>query len=269
MAHILLPTDFSDGSLNACAYALELFGSAGNRFTLVHAYMDPVPGYAAMVDMSSVQYAASVEGMAEFTERVRKLKGGADAVASTQVVYGVLATALNTVCKEEKRVDVIVMGTQGAAGGNLFGSSAGGVAKTSTVPVLVVPKDARFTGLRHILLADDHVRVEPLAMRLLVKLAHRYAAHITIAHVLRDEMEDPDPRVVADYDETFASIAHTYTAATGADVALALSNVAERDNMDLVTVLHRHTGFLESLFHGSVAKQLAMHTRIPLLVLEH
>ncbi len=104
MAHILLPTDFSDGSLNACAYALDLFGTDGNTFTLVHSYIDPVPGY---------------------------------------------------------------------------------------------------------------------------------------------------------------------TSTAGDDVALALSNVTERDNMDLVVVLHRHMGILEGLFHGSITKHLAMHTRIPLLVLEH
>ena len=268
MAHILLPTDFSDGSLNACAYALDLFGSAGNTFTLVHSYMDPIPGYAAMVDMSSAFYAASVEGLAGFSERFRKLKNGADAMLDTEVVYGALAPALTDVCKE-KGVDVIVMGTQGATGGNLFGSSAGAVARTSTIPVLIVPKDARFTGLRHILLADDHVRVEPLAMRLLVQLARQYAAHIAIAHVLRSEAEEPDAQVLADYDETFAQVLHTYASTTGDDVALALSNMAERDSMDMVAVLHRHTGFLESLFHGSVAKHLAMHARIPLLVLEH
>ena len=41
------------------------------------------------------------------------------------------------------------------------------------------------------------------------------------------------------------------------------------DTMDLVAVLHRHTGFLDGLFHGSVAKRLALQARIPLLVLEH
>lgn len=268
MTRILLPTDFSDGSLNACAYALDLFGSVGTTFTLVHAYIDPVPGYAAMVDMSSTLYAASVEGLAHFAERFRGLKGGADALVTTEVAFGLLSQALNTVCKE-KGIDVIVMGTQGATGGDLFGSSAGAVAKSSTVPVLVVPKDARYKALRHILLADDHSRVEPLAMRMLIQLARRDAADITIAHVLRNENDAPDPQVLADYDQAFQEVAHTYASAAGDDVALALSNMAERDSMDLVAVLHRHTGLLNSLFHASVAKHLAMHTRIPVLVLQH
>lgn len=269
MAHILIPTDFSDGSLNACAYALDLYGGAVNTYTLLHSYMDPVPGYAAMVDMTSVLYASSVEGLAEFTTRFRALRNGADALVTTEVVYGPLATSLPAVCKQ-RNIDLIVMGTQGATvGGTLFGSNAGDVAKTSNVPVLIVPKDATFAGLRHILLADDHVRVEPLALRLLVALAREHGADITIAHILRNTTEEPDPQVVADYDETFLHVPHTYTDALGGDVAQALSHTAERDSMDLVAVLHRHTGFLDGLFHGSVAKRLALQTRVPLLVLEH
>ncbi|HRH70333.1 MAG TPA: universal stress protein [Flavobacteriales bacterium] len=269
MAHILIPTDFSDGSLNACAYALDLYGGALNTYTLLHSYMDPLPGYAAMVDMTSALYASSVEGLAEFTTRFRALRNGADALVTTEVVYGPLATALPGVCKQ-RDIDIIVMGTQGATvGGTLFGSNAADVAKTSKIPVLIVPKDAKFAGLRHILLADDHVRVEPFAMRLLVTLANEHGADITIAHVLRNPAEEPDPQVLADYDEIFLRVPHTYADAPGGDVAQALAQTADRDAMDLVAVLHRHTGFLDGLFHGSVAKRLALQTRIPLLVLEH
>ncbi|MBK7554628.1 MAG: universal stress protein [Flavobacteriales bacterium] len=123
MAHILLPTDFSDHALNACAYALDLFGGAGNTYTLMHSYIDPVPGYASMVDMSGEFYASSVEGMLRFTERFRGLKGADGTVVFTEVVPGTLETAIATVCKE-KGVDVIVMGTQGATGVDLFGSNA-------------------------------------------------------------------------------------------------------------------------------------------------
>ena len=113
MAHILIPTDFSVGSLNACAYALDLYGGALNTYTLLHSYMDPLPGYAAMVDMTSVLYAASVEGLAEFSTRFRGLRNGADALVTTEVVYGPLATSLPGVCKR-RNIDLIVMGTQGA-----------------------------------------------------------------------------------------------------------------------------------------------------------
>jgi hypothetical protein len=41
MPHILLPTDFSDASLNAVRFAIAHFGGARARFTLVHSFVDP------------------------------------------------------------------------------------------------------------------------------------------------------------------------------------------------------------------------------------
>jgi len=268
MTHLLLPTDFSDHSLNACTYALALFGDSAQHITLVHSYMDPLPGYATMVDMTSVLYAASVEGLAEFAARLRGLPGAGHAVISQEVIYGPLATGLADLARS-KAASLIIMGTLGASDMALFGSNASAVAKASHIPVLIVPKDARFQGLRRILFADDHTSVEPLAMGLMVDLARQHGAEILVGHVLRDAAEEPDARIVADYDAALSDVKYRYTDGTGNDVALALSELAECEHSDMVAVLHRHTGFLESLFHGSVAKQLAMHSRTPLLVLEH
>jgi len=268
MTHLLLPTDFSDHSLNACTYALALFGDTAQHITLVHSYMDPLPGYAAMVDMTSALYAASVEGLADFAERLGDLQGAGNAVISQKVIYGPLAGGLADLARM-KAANLIVMGTLGASGSAVFGSNASAVAKASHVPVLIVPKDARFKGLKRILFADDHKSVEPVALGLMVELARQHGAEILVGHVLRDAEEGPDPRIIAAYDAALSDVKFRYVDAEGDDVALALSDLAERENTDMVVALHRHTGLLESLFHGSVAKQLAMQSRTPLLVLEH
>ncbi len=268
MGHILLPTDLSDHALNACAYALDLFGTKEHRYTLLHAYMDPVPGYVEMVDMTNTVHAASVEGLAAFAERFRLLPGAKDAVFGTQVVYGSVANGLTNFTKEEG-ADMIVMGTHGAGGTLLFGTNAGSVAKASRIPVLIVPAQAKSTGLERILFADDHVRVEPFAMTTLLELAKKHAAEVLVAHVLRRMDEEPDAQVIADYERTLTDVCYRFLDIPGTDVAATLSELAEREQVQMVAVLHRHTGILESLFHGSVAKRLAMHSRIPLLVLEH
>lgn len=267
MAHILLPTDFGHHALNACAYALDLLGSEGNVFTLVHSYVDPVAGYAEVVEMGSAFYTASVEGLAHFTQRFQGLPGGADAQVYTAVEYGPLPAALRNLC-DKKPVELIVMGTQGAGGFRIFGSNSAAVAKSSAVPVLVVPKDAQYQGLRHLLLADDLQGMDPRSMQVLLKLAQRTGAHITIAHVLRDEAVRSDARSLAMIDDLFGELPYSFMEIRVDDVAQALSDTAERQQMDLVAVLHRHTGLLDSLFHNSVSKKLALHSRIPLLVLQ-
>ncbi len=267
MLHILLPTDFSDRSLNACTFAQDLFGDGGHRHTLLHAYLDPLPGHSTLVQMSSSAYAAGVEGMAAFVQQLRDLEGGSRPAPSTEVVFGTLVSAIDQVCRHSA-IDLVVMGTRGTGSTSLFGSNAAAVVKASRAPVLVVPEHARYHGLRRILLADDHKEVDRHAMERLARLALQHHAEVIIAHVLRKENEDPDPKVIAAYDDVFAAVPHRYIDARGGDVALVLDVMAQSEGVDLVAVLHRHTGLLHSLFHASVSKGLVLHTQVPLLVYE-
>ena len=75
MKHLLVPTDFSDGSLSACRYALAMFPATDHHITLLHAYVEPLPGYTTMVQMTSTAYADSVEAMAGFVKRLRDEMG--------------------------------------------------------------------------------------------------------------------------------------------------------------------------------------------------
>lgn len=211
--------------------------------------------------------AAGVEQMAVFVARSQESQGELHAAPATNVVVGTVSSAIHKVCGTAP-IDFIVMGTRGADSGSLFGSNAAMVARTSRVLVLVVPEHARFNGLRRILLADDQKEVGVSDLRRKAELALKHRAEILIAHVLRDPAEEPIRRVIAAYDSAFASVPHRYIDATGEDVAMVLSVLAEREQADLVAVLHRHTGLLTGLFHGSVASRLALHGGVPLLVFE-
>lgn len=268
MATVLLPTDFSSHSLRAADHALAVYGAEGNTFILVHAYLDPLPPNAAFPGPVSSLYEASEEGMATFAQRFKQLPTAKGATVRTEVRYGDLAGVVNGLYADEQ-VDLVVMSTQGRTGLTLLGSNASEMAKHCRAPLLIVPADALNSAVRNVLFADDHRSVEPLAMRVLVDLLQRTRARLTIAHVQREEDEEPDPRIVQAYDEVFRDVPHTYAAGAGEDVAVALNSLVVRDNMDLVAVLHRHLGLLDSIFHRSLAKRLAMLSHVPLLVLQH
>ena len=69
MAYILLPTDFSDAALHAAAYAVQLFGRTGNRYSLLHAYADtPVMDPALAMSMPSLIKEADTR-LVEFMDR--------------------------------------------------------------------------------------------------------------------------------------------------------------------------------------------------------
>lgn len=267
MAHILLPTDYSDNALHACAYAARLFGAEDNIYTLVHAYIDVDPALNTWPGMADEIYKASMEGMREWAERARALPEFAGSVVRTEVLYGALPEMLNGLVKE-KRGDIVVMGTLGSSGSDLLGSNAGEVVKHSKVPVLVVPNSAVMGPVRRILYADDERRVEVAGSRMLIDIALRTKAEVILAHVLKDKDEVPDPNVVAMYEELLQAVPHRFTSGEGKDIAGVIDFLADQESADMVALLHHHTGFMEGLFHTSTAKRLALHTHIPLLVLQ-
>ncbi len=267
MAHILLPTDFSDNALRACAYAGSLFGAEDNVYTLMHAYLDAAPSISTWPGMADELYKASVTGMGTWAERARALPELAGAVVRTEVMYGILPDVLIGLA-EEKRGDIVVMGTQGSSGSDLLGSNAGAVVKHSNIPVLVVPNKAVPKPVKKILYANDDRHVEVTGSRMLLDIALRTKAEVVLAHVLENPDDVPDPVVVAMYEELLQAVPHRFISGEGKDIAGVIDYLADQEGADMVAVLHRHSGFIEGLFRTSTAKRLALHTHIPLLVLQ-
>lgn len=266
MAHILVPTDFSENALHACRYAVQLFGTENNVYTLLHTYMDAEPYTGTWPGLADEMYKSSMIAMGEWRDKLCGMPAFAGAVINTEVAYGNLSVTLNDLV-EEKHVDITVMGTQGRAGSALLGSNAAEVVMHSRRPVIVVPEGASMEPVRKILFADDQKRVEVAGLRMLIQLALRCKAEIILAHVLNNTDELPDPQVVEMYEELLQAVPHRFVSTEGKDLAGAIDLLGEREHADMIAVLHRHKNFLENLFHASTAKRLALHTKVPLLVM--
>jgi nucleotide-binding universal stress UspA family protein len=266
MAHLVLATDFSDNSLHAAQYAAGLFGVKDHVYTLLHAYMDAASFDNSWPGMADDLYQAAMQGMGEWADRLRAMPAFAGVVLNTEVLNGVLPMALNDLGRE-KHADLVVMGTRGRSGAALWGSNAAAVVKRSTLPVLVVPAQAVSRPVKRILFADDQKGVEVAGTRMMLRIALTTGAEVVLAHVVKDKDEEPDAEVVEMFEELLQAVPHRFVAVEGEDVAGAIELLADKEQADMVAVLHRHTGFLEGLFHASTAKRLALNTDLPLLVM--
>ncbi|MBZ0204959.1 MAG: universal stress protein [Flavobacteriales bacterium] len=267
MVNILLPTDFSDNSFHAGAYAARLFGTKDVSYTLVHTYLDADPSITPWAGMGPELYKAAAEGMRDWEERLRVSGLFGKEPLATEVIYGPLQSMLNDLGKERK-ADLVVMGTQGRSGAGLLGSNAAAMVKHSNFPVLVVPNKTEVRSVSRILFADDQKGVEVAGTRMLLHIALSAGAEIILAHVLRHKDDVPDPEIIAMYEELLQAVPHRFMATEGEDVAGAIDYLAEQEGADMIAVLHRHTGFFEGLFKTSTAKRLALHTNVPLLVMQ-
>jgi len=139
---ILFPTDFSDLSTNASAYAISLARRYGSKLYVIH-----------VVDRSGEASGMYVPHMAfdalhkeEESVEAKSLRricshisaGGIDVES---ILYAGIPHDEILRAAREKDVDIIVIGTSGTGGvGRLvFGSNADNLIKNSHVPVLAIP----------------------------------------------------------------------------------------------------------------------------------
>ncbi|MFN3875590.1 MAG: universal stress protein [Flavobacteriales bacterium] len=270
MARILIPTDFSEGALQAAVFAVRLFGPEGNRIVLLNTYTMPAGTASTMWNMDELLARESLAGVQAFAEALRKELGGMAAVLDAVSEHGDLPNVVDRYLEDQERPICVVMGTQGASGLQeaLFGSNTANVIKLGSFPVLAVPGSAVYRSPKRIVLADDGGSVSKASLALLLDIARWSQSEVRVVRVVND-------RVIADatgddnpYDEILGAIPHTMQHISGESVEVALNDLAEQVDADLLCLLHRKRGIFQGLFHRSTAAKLAMHTHLPLLVLQ-
>ena len=81
--------------------------------------------------------------------------------------------------------DFIVMGTKGASGLKevFMGSVAGGVVSKTTAPVIVVPLDYNFKGLKNVVFAAGNQELSQESFKPLRKIIELYGSKLEVLHI--------------------------------------------------------------------------------------
>ena len=263
---ILLPTDYSLNAVHAMEYAIRLFGATGNRFMLVHVYYEMDPNSPASPVITTELIAAAESGMREFVDRIAR-STGADGIEPS-VRIGPMPFTVNEMVREH-RIDLVVMGKRGEGGSRFFGSNTTDMIKQAKVPVLAVPEQAPLKDVRRILLASDHEDVSAKDLDVLREIAQLRNAEVVIAHVSAPDVPKGPHWSEGIYDVGLRDVPHRFITVEGEEVTDTLVESAARAEADMIAVVHRKAGFLARLFDPSLAKELALHSTLPLLVLQH
>lgn len=271
MAHVLIATDFSAHALNAAIYGVKLFGIEGNSFTLLTTYQTLPSSADAPPPFPDGTAQAMTEALEAFAQGLLERMPEYQFDLATVCAYGALDTVLRDMAGDEQRPDVVVMGTHGSDGLErvFMGSTAATVIRNVPLPVIAVPIEAVYRDPRRIILADDGGPVERATLGVLLDIARWSRAEVKIVHVVSEHVVQQEEANNSGYDLELGAIPHTYHSVSGDNVMIALSNMADQSDADLTVVIHRQRDLLDRLFHGSVSIRMALHTSIPLLVLQH
>lgn len=156
MKKILVPCDFSDPSLEAFQFAIDLANHSGGSITVLTVIDLPVVVYGASIDMPAYDFSSDLQkGMEEdanasYKKMVKKLAKGFDNL-TFQIIQGPIAV---TICDfaENNKIDLVVMGTHGVSGLKEFfvGSNTEKIVRFSKVPVFAIRKAIPVSSIKNI-----------------------------------------------------------------------------------------------------------------------
>jgi nucleotide-binding universal stress UspA family protein len=282
MGAILVPVDFSDTSKKALHYAAKIAQATSKPLKVVH-FFDTVVPFGVAYPPSSFIERASDESQAkislelkEFTKDIHQLKYqdvNQELHIHLEVIKGDPIYQTEELCKEGK-VDLIVMGTTGASGlAEIFGTVTYEVISRVTVPVLIVPAQCQVKEIKHIVYATNLGENESDTIDTLRELSEDFDASLTCLHFNTDYDDfDENRKQILDLSKKYAFTPINklnFELIAKSSVEKGLVEYLDETNVDIITIKPEDRGFLASLFHTSLTKKLAYHSKMPVLVIKN
>ncbi|KGL62498.1 universal stress protein [Polaribacter sp. Hel1_85] len=278
MKTILLPTDFSDNSWNAIEYALNFYKDSTCNFYLLHinrlsSIVTDDYYYAhtqeVLVDVKVEKAKEQLKALVK--KIVKKFPNNKNHKFCTLTDNGSFIESLRKHI-EEKKVDVIVMGTKGASGLSKFiiGSNTGDVITKVKCTTLVVPENAKFKKIEEVAFPTDfslpknlHV-LQPIVDILNKKKSSLRVLNISKKDSILNPQQQKSKELLEDY---FYNYTHSFHFLTNKKVEDAVQCFVKSRDIDLIAMVAKNLNYFQQiLFHNKV-EEISYHTDIPFLVL--
>jgi nucleotide-binding universal stress UspA family protein len=281
MKKILIPTDFSDPSINAAKFALAVANVIDGQAILCHAFSVPVQApMAAQVSLPVIDYDAvhqqTVEQLITMAKKLEEEAATGWLADSRPIKWvadgGPVIDVVNSLVDKEK-ANLLIMGMSGDGAVSQFflGSCSREMISHAKIPVLLVPTAATFIGINKIAFATDLSDEDINVIQSLATFASQFNAEILVAHVSEGQGDDDKQRTkIADFlNDITRKVNYPriyFRDIKQMDVDEGLDWLAEHGQIDMLVMVHHRSSLIDVLFNRSRTQKVARRIDIPLLV---
>ncbi len=288
---ILVPTDFSDLSINAARVALRLAATRKTEVVFLHAYIDPgLSGSVQLSDnltyditdteMTEHLVAAANGSMAKFAAKIRQMMKCNELPMvpfSTAVVEGVPEEAIVAFTKQNTPY-LVVMGTRSKSRKEreFIGSVTAEVLDAGRFSVLTVPEPAAPQTIdtpHNILFFGNIDQEDIIAMDTLYRYFSNSNAEVTIIHIpqrhrLTERFYSKSADALSEYcTKTFEHF-NFKTVTVSPDKAIdELEALQNEHNFDLLVLPNKRKNALARMLNPGLAHKILFQADIPMLVI--
>ena len=278
MKRIILPTDFSENSLHAIHYALELLKEEECTFYLMNTYTPAIyqteyvlhsPG---QIGLGDVYQSESVEQLEELQKNLLEKFKNPKHSFMTHSAFNILVDEVVSMTENEE-ADLVIMGTQGASGAKeiFLGTHTVHVIKKSVCPVLSIPAGFKSEMPGNILFPTDfEVAYEKEEMKGFLHIARLSGASVEILHMasgygLTEEQQANKDRLA----ELLADIPHSFNELPSQAIIEGINKYQKEHDINMLVMIQNKHSFLEKLFIEPIIKKIGFHVTIPFMVIPH
>ena len=274
MKNILVPTDFSETAKNALKFAIKIAHPLKNKIILFHTER---PLFIAN-EMGIYAYPENDEesGKLILNAKMDELLSiiNAHDLEGEKIIQSGLLVDNIVELTETRPIDLIVTGTHGAKGleAFIFGTNSDSIFKKVKCPVLIVPGEAKYHGIKKIMYATDFEFGDIHELEKISKLAKIFNAQIVVTHVNSNADEFEKEQETMDWfaeigDSTMDYKNIVYKLIYNKNVTEALENAIIDLNIDILCMSIVERDFFEKIFSKSKIKEMEFHSTIPLMAM--
>lgn len=281
---IIVPTDFSEGSENACHYAVHLAQILKAEIKVLHVYEHPV-------DDAKVKYSATFEDyvgkvlaeteekatkdIAAFTRRIREYMNAhaiTDVKVHSSIIMGGIIDRIKEVSSEYKP-DVIVLGTVGRMeeSRSVLAGVTNEIIKGLEIPVYAIPGPCNIRDFEkiNILYATDFNEKDHSSLDKLLKIVGDFNKNITCIHI--DTAQNPSKQermeeLNAFLKEGYSQHEIVCRLIEDEDVYHGMKTFAEQNNFNLLSFTTKKRGIFEKLFKPNLFRKILQESNLPILI---
>lgn len=270
MTKFIIPTDFSETSVNAFEYARALSSFHNGMLKAVHFYHPRSIEYEGTVLTDFDTEDIRKKQLDEFVNHMNTYWVGDHSekvLIDKEFVVGFAGTDINDLIADPIN-HFIVVGSTGTTGSfkKIFGSTSIEIAKNAKCPVFIIPPKAHFKPIKNILYACDDPELDAETLSRLANFAKPYNAEIHLVHVAPHADAYPDQTLLEYWQNNYPKSKIKVATIESDDVIQGLDKYSKEQDIDLISMSTPHRGFFDTIFHKSITRRMAINTRIPLLI---
>jgi len=278
MKSILLPTDYSANSWNAIEYALNFYKGQECIFYILHVnrLSNVVTNDSPFIPTQDViEDIYTKPAQKQLRKLLKKIllkfpnNDNHKFYALTDYNFFIESIRKNV---EEKKIDIIVMGTKGATGLKklIVGSNTGDVITKVQCTTLVVPENAKYSDPKEIAFPTDFSLFYNIdTLKPVTDILDQTNASVRILHISKKNEElnlnqNKNKEILEDY---FLDYDYSFHFLSNKKVEDAVQCFVESRDVDMIAMVGKNLNYFQQILFHSRIEEISYHTDVPFLVL--